>query len=129
MQKELAKKQKAIRRRITIAHKSHAMRLKSRGCSDPIGLLFIQNSSLSLWSVASQCDAPFARSEREGVRPGVSRYCLAGKKMDNQRDHCKQQQNVDQSAGHVEYEKPTQPRKQQNYKQNDEHVTPPVPAD
>src|SRR5579864_2913057 len=43
--------------------------------------------------------------------------------MGNQRDHCKQQKNVYQSAGHVENKKPAQPRKQQNCKQNDEHIS------
>jgi hypothetical protein len=51
------------------------------------------------------------------------------KKMNNQRDYREQQQNMNQCTGYVEDQEATQPREQQNCKQNDEHVSLLVPED
>jgi hypothetical protein len=43
-------------------------------------------------------------------------YCSALKEMNDDRDHRKQQQQVNQRTRNVKYQKPAEPQKQQNNK-------------
>jgi hypothetical protein len=56
-------------------------------------------------------------------RRDASRRGITSKEMRDKRDDREQQQQMYQSAGYVEHQEATQPRKQQNYKQDDEHVS------
>lgn len=72
---------------------------------------------------------PCTPFERKEVRTETSQCGLTLEKMDNQRDSREQQQQMNQSAGYVEEQEAAQPRKQQNCKQDDEHVNLLIPFD
>src|SRR5580692_10857183 len=124
IQKELAKKQKAMRRTRTMAQSSHAIRLNKRDWSNSVELRIIQISPLprGIGSLHVRCP-PCTQFERKEVRTSSSRYSLTSKKMSNQRDNWEHQQDVNQRAGHVKNQEATQPREEQNRKQYDEHVS------
>jgi hypothetical protein len=63
--------------------------------------------------------APISRGRRHLVKvflPRVLSYRSALKEMNDDRNHRKQQQQVNQRTRNVKYEKPAEPQKQQNDK-------------
>jgi hypothetical protein len=110
MQKELAKKQKAMRRTSTMTQRSQAIRLNRRGWSKSVELRIIETRfSPSCHLQNSWVRPPCTPLERKEDHTSSSRYGLTLEKMDKQRENREQQQNMNQSAGNMKDQEAPQP--------------------